>query len=171
MSFLRQIGSGLRSLFRKEQVDRELDEELSAYLEMQAAEKMEQGMSRNDAVRAVRLERGNLDVSKEVVRSGGWEFFVETCWQDLRFGVRVLRKNLAFTLLAVVALALGVGASSVMFSAVNSILLRPLPYRDADGLVVILMDAVPLRRRTMSIGRRKAGHSTTWERPSTGHRT
>src|SRR5215470_462178 len=138
MSVLRNVRSGLRSLFRKEQVDRELDEGLSAYLEMQAAEKMKRGMSRNHAVRAVRLERGSLEGSKEVVRSGGWEFFVETCWQDLRFGVRVLRKNLAFTLLAVVALALGVGASSVMFSAVNSILLRPLPYRDADGLVVIL---------------------------------
>src|SRR5438132_2853412 len=68
MSLLRNIASGLRSLFRKDQVDRELDEELGAYLEMEAAEKMKQGMSRKDALRAVRLERGSLEVTKEVVR-------------------------------------------------------------------------------------------------------
>ncbi len=80
MSWLRNIASGLRSLFRKDQVDRELDEELGAYLEMAAAEKMREGMSRKEAVRAVRLERGGLELAKEVVRSGSWEFFVETCW-------------------------------------------------------------------------------------------
>src|SRR6201982_1138120 len=97
MSLLRNITSGLRSLFRKDQVDRELNEELGAYLEMEAAEKMKQGMSRKNALRAVRLERGSLEVTKEVVRSGGWESLVQTCWQDLRLGLRVLRKNSAFT--------------------------------------------------------------------------
>jgi hypothetical protein len=71
MPFLRNITSGLRSLFRKEQVDRELDEELRAYQEMAAEEKMKQGMSRKEAVRAVRLERGSLEVSKEIVRPAG----------------------------------------------------------------------------------------------------
>src|SRR5437879_10846356 len=78
MSLLQNITSGLRSLFRKDEVDRELDEELGAYLEMEAAEKMRQGVSRKDALREVRLERGSLEVTKELVRSGGWEFFVET---------------------------------------------------------------------------------------------
>ena len=67
MSLLRNVTSGLRSLFRKEQVDRELDEELGAYLEMEAAEKMKQGLSRKEAVRAVRLERGSLEITKEIV--------------------------------------------------------------------------------------------------------
>src|SRR6266566_4163689 len=98
MSLLRNITSGLRSLFRRDQVDRELNEELRAYLEMEAAEKMKQGMSRKDALRAVRLEQGSLDVSKEVVRAAGWESFVETCWQDLRFGFRQLRKNGGLTI-------------------------------------------------------------------------
>ena len=73
MSLLRNLGSGLRSLFRKEQVNRELDEELGEYLKMAADEKMKQGISRKEALRAVRLERGSLEVSKEIVRSGGWE--------------------------------------------------------------------------------------------------
>ena len=85
MSLLRNITTGLRSLFRKEQVDQELDEELRAYQDMAAEEKMKDGMTRREALRAVRLERGSLEVSKEIVRSGGWEFLVETCWQDLRF--------------------------------------------------------------------------------------
>ena len=88
MSLLRNLASGMRSLFRKEQVDRELDEELRVYQEMAAEEKMKQGMSRKDALRAVRLERGSVEFAKEVVRSGGWEFLVETCWQDLRFAAR-----------------------------------------------------------------------------------
>src|SRR5689334_1972994 len=101
MSLLRNLASGLRSLFRKEQVDRELDEELRAYQEMAAEEKMKDGLSRKEALRAVRLERGSLEVSKEIVRSGGWEYFVEACWQDLRFTTRILHKNPGFTAVAV----------------------------------------------------------------------
>jgi len=69
MSLLRSITSGLRALFRKEQVSQELDEELNGFLEMAAEEKMKQGMSRKDALRAVRLERGDLEVTKEAVRA------------------------------------------------------------------------------------------------------
>src|SRR5947199_8830964 len=92
MSLLRSIASGLRSLFRKERVEGDLDEELRGFLDMAAQEKMKEGMSSKDALRAVRLERGSLEVTKEVVRSAGWESVMETYWQDLRFGLRVLTK-------------------------------------------------------------------------------
>jgi predicted permease len=125
MSLLRNVASGFRSLFRKEQVDRELDEELRTYQEMAADEKMRQGVSRQDALRAVRLERGSIEVSKQIVRSGGWEFVVDTLWRDLLFAFRLLRKNLGSTAAVVIALALGIGLNTTVFSFVNALLLRP----------------------------------------------
>jgi len=137
MSLLRNVARGLRSLFRKGQVDKELNEELGSYLEMAADEKMKDGMTRKDALRAVRLERGSLDASKEVVRSAGWESLVETAWRDLRYGVRMLSKNPGFTIIAGVTLALGIGANTAIFSVIDGVLLEPLPYPNPEELVAV----------------------------------
>src|SRR5260221_98920 len=134
MSMLRNITNGLRSLFRKEQVDKELNEEVGAYLEMAAEEKMKQGMSRKDAVSAVRLERGKLELTKEVVRSGTWESFIETCWRDVRFGVRTLRKSPGFTAAVVLTLALGIGASRAVFTLIDAVMLKFLPVANPKQL-------------------------------------
>src|SRR6184192_3299828 len=137
MSLLRNVVSGLRSLFRREQVDRDLDEELRAYMEMAEDGKMNQGMSRKDAMRPVRLEQGHLEGAKEVVRSAAWESLVETFLQDLRYGLRVLRKNPGFTTAAILAIALGVGINVGIFSVLNGAMLRLLAIPRAEQIVSV----------------------------------
>jgi predicted permease len=134
MSFLRNIASGLRSLFRKEQVEAELDEELRGFLEMATEERMKQGMSRKDALRSVQLERGSIGVTKEVVRSAGWESVVEAFWRDVCYGLRRLRMSPAFTIATVLTLALGIGATTSIFTLVHAVLLKSLPVANPSEL-------------------------------------
>jgi len=137
MSLMRNVASGLRRLFRKGRSEGELDEELRGFLQMAAEEKIRQGMSRKDALRAVRLERGNVEVAKEIVHAAGWESFVETLWQDLRYGARMLRKNPGLTSVAVLTTALGIAANVTVFSVVDALFLRSVPAKNPERLVRI----------------------------------
>ena len=134
MSLLRNLADGLRSLFRKEQVSKELGEELDSFVDMAAEEKMRDGMTRCDALRAVRLERGSLEVTKEIVYATGWESVLETCWQDLRIGVRALCKSPSFTAVVVLTLALGIGATTAIFTLIYAVMLKSLPVTNPGQL-------------------------------------
>jgi predicted permease len=134
MSPLRNVMMGLRSLFGRERDSRELDEELNGFLEMAIQEKMNRGMTRAEAVRAVRLEQGNADVAREVVHAARWESFFEICGQDLRIGLRRLWKSPGFTVVAVLTLALGIGATTAIFTLIDAVMLESLPVENPKQL-------------------------------------
>src|SRR5262249_52991411 len=115
----------------------DLDRELQAHLECEADEQRERGLSAEEAAFAARRALGNITHIKEDVRAVSPWSAVDDFTQDLRYGLRMLRKHPAFAIVAAVTLALGVGATTAIFSIVDAVLLRPLPYADADRLAMV----------------------------------
>jgi predicted permease len=135
MSIWRQLSRGLRVLANRRVVDQDIADEVEIYLQ-QATEVLEaNGMSSDEARRAVRLQLGNATAVREQVRSYGWENVISARLSDLRYAVRRLRHNPGFTVMCVLTLAVAIGANSAIFSVINGILLKPLPYRHGDELV------------------------------------
>jgi putative ABC transport system permease protein len=140
MGIIDSTRAGLRTLLRRRVADAEIDDELRHFVALTARENERAGMSPQEAERAARLAVGRLPATRERVRDAGWEAGVESVLHDLRYGLRGLRRAPAFSVVAVLTIALGVGANTAMFGVVNAVMLRPLPYRDASRVALIWTD-------------------------------
>ena len=137
MSIWRSITRGLSSLLHPIQHDQEIDDEVHQFYEEAIATYRERGLSEEESRRAVRLDLGNPETAREQVASYGWENAVRSFAADLRFSGRQLRRNPVFTAISIFTLALGVGASTAIFSAINPILFKPLPYPHPGRILMI----------------------------------
>jgi predicted permease len=135
MRALRRLVGGLDALLRNRRVERELDEELRGYLEASVDEKIRAGMDRDAAVRAARVEIGSVEAVKDQTRDVGWEARLDSLWRDVHYAIRTLRKSPAFTAVAVITLALGIGANTAIFSVIDAVMLRPLPVDHPEELI------------------------------------
>jgi putative ABC transport system permease protein len=127
----------LSRIFHRTRVESELDSELHAYVDLLTAEKVGQGVSPEAARRAALIETGGIEVVKDQVRDAGMLDWLHSLWQDARYAGRGLRKNPGFTSIALLSLALGIGANSAIFGVFYAVLVRPLPYHDPGRLVSV----------------------------------
>ena len=151
MALWRQLTRGIRALTQRDAADRDVTDEVEHYLEQAAADLETRGLSPDEARRTARQQLGSVTLVHEHIRTSGWEHMIDTAWADVRHGARRLRRAPGFTAVAVLTLALGIGASTAIFSAVNPILFQPLPYPGA-GRVTMLWDFLRGERSPVTFG-------------------
>jgi putative ABC transport system permease protein len=137
MSLWRQLARGIRTLTNRSASDQDVSDEVQDFLDQATAEFAARGFSPEEARRAARIQMGSTTSARQEVRSYGWENIVETFFADLRYGLRQLRRNPGFTAITILTLALGIGATTAIFSAVNPILFESLPYPHAGRIMMI----------------------------------
>ena len=147
MRLFSSLAALFRNLAQKTRVERDLAEEVSSYLELSSDAKVRDGLDETAARRAAAVELGGVEQVKEEVREVRLGHFLETRFQDLRFAFRTLRKSPVFSLTVVLVLALGIGSTALMFTIVNSLLLRGPAFPEADRLYM-LWQKIPQEDRT-----------------------
>jgi putative ABC transport system permease protein len=129
-------------MLHRRETDAELSDEIAQYIELAAQEHMRAGLPRDEAERRAHAEFGGVESAKEGVRAAGWDGALQSIGRDVGYAFRGLRRNPGFTVVALLTLMLGIGANTAMFSVVNAVLLRPLPYHEPERVALVWTDDI-----------------------------